>query len=581
MQNACIKSNTLELRKRMATSVKKNFRFATLDFIFVMLFVNIFAYIFGGENSIVAVIFVVLMGCSMARDLTNAPVKHFLTMTFTMTVMTVAACYVNHIYAYAALPINLAMTFFILYSYTYEYADNLYFPYILSYLFMIYITPVTPTNLPNRLVGIVIGCVSVMIYHVVMNRKHAWKHIKKQLNDLTNKALAVIDSLSENKPMPQFANEIRADVCKISRLVYERRKRIMHISDASFAAIDSARGLENLIICLIAVKRETLTSILSDDIKNTVAEFKDFINRKITAIMPLYADKYGSENADIYAALEYVRTHMHVMYTKTKRKSYRRTALSVSAALRGVFQFSKVRFVYALRVSILLTLFILLVRLFNLPHAKWLLFTVASVSLPCADDVIQKAIKRMAATVIGGFVSLIIYSLISDPIGRTVIMMLSGYIGFYFAGYTGNYACATIGALGGAVYLTHFGWNQVAIIYGIRLMYIALGIIVVIIANRLLFPMKRKHINVQLCNKFIKTVNLLESISCHRNVDTQLYYSLIIQSHMIEEPLLNALKSKYDPFLEKTLNDCRARVRLAHRYNNSPAAEIYEEYIAA
>lgn len=581
MRKAFMKSKTLEMRKRMAASVKKNCRFATLDFIFVMLFVNVFAYIFGGENSIVAVVFVVLMGCSMARDLTNAPIKHFLTMTFTMTVMTVAACYVNYLNPYAALPINLAMAFFILYSYTYEYAGNLYFPYILSYLFMIYITPVTPSGLPNRLVGIVIGCLSVMIYHVVMNRKHAWKHIKTQLNELSDKAIVVVDCLSEGKSIPQIANEIRAGVCKISRLVYERRKGIMNISDASFAAIDSARGLENLIICLTAVKLENLTPCISDDIKNTVKEFKDFINRKVTAITPLCAEKYGSEYSDIYTALEYVRAHMHAMYTKTKRKKYRRSALSLSAGLRSLLQFSKVRFFYALRVSILISLFILLVRQFKLPHGKWLLFTIASVSLPCADDIMQKAIKRMAATVIGGFVSLIVYSLISDPFGRTVIMMLSGYLGFYFAGYTGNYACATIGALGGAVYLTHFGWNQVAIMYGIRLMYIALGIIAVIIANRLLFPMKRKRINAQLCDKYLKNVKLLEIICCQRNVDTQLYYSLIIQSHMMEETLINALISKYDPYLDNILNNCRMRVRSAHRINKSPAAAIYDEYKVA
>lgn len=40
----------------------------------------------------------------------------------------------------------------------------------------------------------------------------------------------------------------------------------------------------------------------------------------------------------------------------------------------------------------------LLVQSVELPHGKWLLFTVASVSLPYADDVGLKAKKRMLAT---------------------------------------------------------------------------------------------------------------------------------------------------------------------------------------
>lgn len=579
MQKALLKTKTLEIRKRMADSIKKNFRFATLDFIFVMIFVNAFAYIFGSENSIVGVIFVVLMGCSMARDLTNAPIKHFITMTITMILMTIAACYVNFLNPYIALIINFIMAFFILYSYTFEYAANLYFPYILSYLFMIFITPVNPSGLGNRLVGILFGCAAVMIYHIVMNRKHAWKHIKTQLNKLLNTADLITDSILDGTHISDLTNEIRENVCQISRLAYERRKRILHISDASFAIIDTARGIENLIINLINLNNcTTIEQSVLLEVKNTLCEFKDYVNRKITGLTPLMSNLFGNNSLEIYDGLEYIRAHMLAMYVKDKRNSYHKTVLSIKARLRGVLQFSNVRFIYALRVSALIALFTMAVQLLKLPHGKWILFTIASVSLPCADDVGQKAVKRMSATVIGGLISFIIYTLIPNSIGRTVIMMLSGYVGFYFAGYTGNYACATVGALGGAVYLTHFGWEQVGTMYGIRLMYIAIGIVIAVIANQLLFPIKRKRITSQLSEKYVKTVNLLEKISSNENVDTQLYYSLIIQSHMIEETLIDTMKKSCNPYIEKIVKDCRNKVRNAHRFNRSPATKLYKEY---
>ena len=121
--------------QRVRASICKNFRFATLDMVFILIFVNVFQAVFGIENSIVGVIFTILMAASMARDLTSRPVKHFLTQAFVLILMATAASFVGALGPLAALPINLAMIFLILYAFTYEYASHLYFPYILSYLF--------------------------------------------------------------------------------------------------------------------------------------------------------------------------------------------------------------------------------------------------------------------------------------------------------------------------------------------------------------------------------------------------------------------------------------------------------------
>ena len=74
-----------------------------------------------------------------------------------------------------------------------------------------------------------------------------------------------------------------------------------------------------------------------------------------------------------------------------KKRSYPKTMLSFSVRMSAALHISTVRVVYALRVSILLALCTLLVQMLGLPYGKWLLFTVASVSLPYADDVGGKA----------------------------------------------------------------------------------------------------------------------------------------------------------------------------------------------
>ena len=67
--------------------IKDNFRFSTLSFIFIIFYVNIFQIIFGPENSIVGVIFTIMMSASMVRDLTATPFRHLMVQTLVLVWM--------------------------------------------------------------------------------------------------------------------------------------------------------------------------------------------------------------------------------------------------------------------------------------------------------------------------------------------------------------------------------------------------------------------------------------------------------------------------------------------------------------
>ena len=250
-----------------------------------------------------------------------------------------------------------------------------------------------------------------------------------------------------------------------------------------------------------------------------------------------------------------------------RRVKYRRTVLSFSVRLKAALNLSPVRVAYALRVAVLLSAATLIVQLLGLPHGKWLLFTIASVSLPYADDVGKKARQRFTASVIGCVIGVTSYALVPSAVGRTALMMLSGYISYYFSGYTGTFACSTIGALGGAVFMSGFGWHDVGSMAAVRIVYIAVGILVAVIANRLILPFRKSAATRQLWKKYENTAKLLAVICEGDDVDTQLYYSLVIQSHLLEKKLLeNAADENWDS-IDKMLSECRALVRSAHRKN--------------
>ena len=68
----------MNIRFKIPAPVRDKFRFGTLSFIFIVAYINVFQLIFGPENSIVGVIFTIMMSASMARDLTAAPVRHLM-----------------------------------------------------------------------------------------------------------------------------------------------------------------------------------------------------------------------------------------------------------------------------------------------------------------------------------------------------------------------------------------------------------------------------------------------------------------------------------------------------------------------
>ena len=547
--------------------VRENFRHATLNFIFIILFVNVFQWIFGMENSIVGVIFTIMMSASMVRDLTANPVRHFCIQAFVLMLMTAAACFVANANPWLALLVNFGMIFVILYAFTYEYVSHLYFPYILSYLFLIFISPVKLEQLPKRLLGVFTGAVCIILYQLFMGRKRIVNTARDVLVSMIDHADTYIFGLLSGGEIPQEPETLRKDLCKISRIVHDRRKKALCISDASFAMIDAGRGLENLVLLLYELVPSGAPgqAALLQQISECLSDFRAFLQKEADSLQPVMQTSAAENSAQFYDCLEYIRGHMLKMIRPEERTKYRKTLLSFSVRIKAALNISSVRVIYALRVAILLALCTLLVQLLALPHGKWLLFTVASVSLPYADDVGRKAKKRFLATLLGSLVSIAAYALIPYQMGRTAVMMLSGYLTFYFQDYVATFACSTVGAIGGAVFMGTFGWGAVGGMLLVRLGYIAAGIIIGFLANCLIFPYKRKTATRQLWRKYTYAAELLTKICRSEQIDPQLYYSLVIQSHLLENKLSQNAADLNWQGANEILQKCRQAVREAHR----------------
>lgn len=234
----------------MKSSIQKNFLHATCNFIFILVFVNLFQKVFGAENSIVGVIFTIMMSASMVRDLTATPLRHLCIQTAVLFLMAAAACFVASAPPLLALPLNFAVLFLILYAFTYEYVSHLYFPYILSYLFLVFISPVAPVQLPKRLLGVFVGAVSIILYQWVNGRHRVAETVQDVLVSMIDRAQACVAALHSGRGRPQGPGGAARQPVQAQPSSTTGRKRALCISDAGFAMIDAGRGLENVVLLL-------------------------------------------------------------------------------------------------------------------------------------------------------------------------------------------------------------------------------------------------------------------------------------------------------------------------------------------
>ena len=552
--------------------IKDNFRFSTLSFIFIIFYVNIFQIIFGPENSIVGVIFTIMMSASMVRDLTATPFRNLMVQTLVLVWMALAAYWVSTLPAPLSFVINFITLLLILYAYTYEYSNHIYFPYILSYLFLVFISPVNVQQLPKRMLGMAAGAVSIMLYQWIMGRKRVVETARDVLTEMLDDICLLISyRLGKTEEKPDLT-DIRRKLCRLGRTVYERRKKVLCISDASFSMVAAGRGLEHLLILVHELPEQLShhdTALLLYTL-DRLASFRAFLQRETKELPPLSSsdlpdEKHGKTAHLFYNTLLYTQDRLLHMSDPQNKTHYRKTALSLKVRLQAALDLSPVRAVYALRTALLLSCATLLVQYLGLPHGKWLLFTLASVSLPYADDVPAKMKKRILATITGGILSVVIYSLVPSPTGRTAAMMLSGYLSFYFTDYRETFACSTIGALGGAVFMGSFGFQAVGGMFLVRLGYIFVGAAAGYIANCILFPYNRAKATRQLWKKYKSVTELLDKICLSDSMDSQLYYHLVIQAYLLEEKLSqNADLEQWEEF-PGLLITYQEKIRKAHR----------------
>lgn len=147
---------------------------------------------------------------------------------------------------------------------------------------------------------------------------------------------------------------------------------------------------------------------------------------------------------------------------------------------------NKVRFGYSIRIGILASMTAFLTTYFGLEQGRWMSYTVFSLTELYSENTKTRSIERVQSTAIGALIAIILFSIVKDDTGRSLILLLIGYLNPFFKQYKHLIILVTISAIAPIAFAN--GTITTAAIE--RVLFVIAGAIFALIANKFIFETK-------------------------------------------------------------------------------------------
>lgn len=152
------------------------------------------------------------------------------------------------------------------------------------------------------------------------------------------------------------------------------------------------------------------------------------------------------------------------------------------------FDIHHIRGAYAIRVALITTIAAFLVAFFNLAQGRWIVYTVFALTELYSEHCRVRSKQRLQGTIIGVIIIILLLTVIKDNTIRGLLVLLTGYLDSYTTNYRDKIICITMSVVT-SVSLTN-GTITTAIE---RVAYICIGIILALLADKLIFNKKLEY----------------------------------------------------------------------------------------
>ena len=428
----------------------------------------------------------------------------------------VLIAFISALNIWTGIVIDFVAIFLLVYIVTSPYDATFYKPFIMLYVFTQY-SNVSIYELPNRLLAVVFGAL-VIIAGTYIKRSNG----KEIMGNSVNSAFFNIQKQMENIIDDKYDKKLTENCSKIMMdLVYKvyitRYKKYL-TTNLGTIQFKLYLNIEYLNIYLKNIYEQYEEKKIS---KEQMLDFLSLVELII---------KYSKKNCK----LEYVTYKSEFISEKYKKSSYlfnkalviatsiveqikeaegldsknvnrvykewERTCLDKPRVLfKEYFNTSSIRFKFAMRMAITLTFSIFIAELLGYYKIIWAIITVMSIMQPYYEDTISKSRERIKGNVIAILFTGIVIHLFHTQWITILILVISLYLLYGFKEY---YKISLFAAMASICISSLSVSLNKLLIY--RIFYVIIGVIVVLLANKFIFPYRLKEGIMQLANKILR-----------------------------------------------------------------------------
>lgn len=555
----------------------------TIMFIIVVGFVILFKSIFGEENTLVGVTTITATLMFLERDLTLSPIRNTIRLILINLLIGISS-YLVVSNMYLGVLINFLTLFFISYTFCYNLRNPLYLPFTLQYLFLLS-EPVDSNGFLVRIVALVFGAIVIMVAQVLFNKNRLAKSGNKLLENVCDSIINKIDYKEQYDLVDDGLISVNKSIDSFRTMIYDKREHNYYLTEEGRLKLNLSVALENIHSMIHDSDLDSIDDNILKTLETLIKEVKLVLSNSNSEESDLYVcmDELFKicEEKNINDLLNLQLLDSMLLLSDTIKslraldkehynivdKSHKISEFFSDNDIKSLFVDRKsLRFCYAMRISICITVGSFITQYFNLSEGRWLLFTLLSLITPLYEVSKSKIKDRLFATIIGSIIVCILFSIFKDPTSRTLIVLLAGY----FNGYANEYKYATIfvtiSAIGAAALV-----ENVQVLTISRILFVFIGAVIAIFANRYIYPYRLKDSMIQLKNMYHGTiksmlkelVNLIEGNKNPTNMK-----NLMVLTSLIDAKARNNESLTNVPSYKELMNERRAL-----------AANIYELYI--
>lgn len=496
---------------------KKVFMANNIIFIISVIFVYMSIVYLGRDNLMVGITGIFLLIAIINKDFSRNPLRAILKISF-LTAFIAFMPYLVNLNIYSGLIINFLAVFTIIYVVVYTLNKTIYFPFLFGYTLLL-TTNVGGRDLCKRIVALVIIGIVAVIFQIVFSKITFKKNEKnKMLIEIIETFLKNINDLKVGNFNFKNKEKLKELSTYWSRDILEKRNNSFYLKDNENIKLNLIAAIEKLdrvleeISQMLENNKEYIKFI--EDLGVCLENLKLFLQTETRVVnLSLSIKKLNNDyesikikDIKIYEAIEALNIidGLTSELLEIGKKDYieikfgMKEIKEIKNLLWADFNKNSVRFIFAFRTAILISVSYFVIECLHLELGKWMMFTIASVSQPYNDTVWGRAKGRILGTLVGVIIYLPLSYIVTSVEYRIIIIAIAVYFMISFKKYSYSMSMLTVLFLG----VVTINIPNIFSFAEDRVLFVALGVVIVLLGNRFILPYSLKKETIILIDKY-------------------------------------------------------------------------------